>query len=147
MTQAKRSCFALALALLLAAAVALSAAPPQAVERSMELENFHLIAPDGRSYTIEKFPPASVLAIYFGYTTCMRASPTVLNTIAEVIDRMGSAGAFVQPVFIDVDPDRAAQAGIGLYMQAVGPRFLELTGSPAEIERAERSFSVAVERL
>ena len=123
------------------------AVPHQGPTRSPELENFHLVGPTGRSYSIENFPSGSVLAIYFGYTTCLGTCPTALNSIAEAIDRLGAAGASVQPVFIDMDPERAALLSISLYMGSFGPRFLELTGSSDEIERAAKSFKVKVERI
>src|SRR6516225_3982672 len=84
------------------------AASYQPATRSVELENFHLVGANGRSYSIESFPTGSVLAIYFGYTTCLRACPTVLNDLADAIDRMGKLGVSIQPVFIDLDPDRTA---------------------------------------
>src|SRR5215469_9557974 len=80
--------------------------------RGAELENFHLIGPTGRSYSIESFPSGSVLAIYFGYTTCQRSCPTALNSIAEAIDRLGNLGTAVQPIFIDMDPEQAALVSI-----------------------------------
>jgi cytochrome oxidase Cu insertion factor (SCO1/SenC/PrrC family) len=72
--------------------------------------------------------------------------PTALNSIAEAIDRLGDAGASVQPVFIDMDPEQAALLGISLYTESFGPSFLELTGSSDDIERAAKSFRVKVER-
>lgn len=115
--------------------------------RSAELENFHLAGPTGRSYSIESFPSGSVLAIYFGYTTCQRSCPTALNSIAEAIDRLGKLGAAVQPVFIDMDPERAALVSIPAYMEAFGPRFLGLTGSTDQLGQAARSFNVKLERI
>lgn len=123
------------------------AASHQLGTRSAELENFHLAGPTGRSYSIESFPSGSVLAIYFGYTTCLGTCPTALNSIAEAIDRLGAAGASVRPVFIDMDPERAALLNITLYMGSFGPSFLGLTGSPDDIERAAKSFKVRVERI
>src|SRR5215469_3071023 len=114
--------------------------------RGAELENFHLVGPTGRSYSIESFPSGSVLAIYFGYTTCQRSCPTALNSIAEAIDRLGKLGAAVQPVFIDMDPERAAFVSIPAYMEAFGPRFLGLTGSSSDVQQAANSFRVRVER-
>jgi len=119
----------------------------QPAARSAELENFHLVGPTGRSYSIESFPSGSVLAIYFGYTTCQRSCPTALNSIAEAIDRLGKLGAAVQPVFIDMDPERAALVSIPAYMESFGPSFLGLTGSTDEIGRAARSFKVRLERI
>ena len=128
-------------------AAAFVAVPNQGPTRSPELENFHLVGPAGRSYSIESFPSGSVLAIYFGYTTCLGTCPTALNSIAEAIDRLGAAGASVQPVLIDMDPERAAVVSIPAYMESFGPSFLGLTGSPDDIERAAKSFKVRVERI
>src|SRR5690348_14729430 len=123
------------------------AASYQPAARSAELENFHLVGPSGRSYSIESFPAGSVLAIYFGYTTCQRSCPTALNSIAEAIDRLGKLGTAVQPVFIDMDPKRAALVSIPAYMEAFGPSFLGLTGSTDDVERAAKSFKVRLERI
>src|SRR6266853_3459144 len=123
------------------------AASHQPATRGAELENFHLFGPTGRSYSIESFPSGSVLAIYFGYMTCQRSCPTALNSIAEAIDRLGKLGAAVQPVFIDMDPERAALVSIPAYMESFGPAFLGLTGSTDEIGQAAKSFKVKLERI
>jgi protein SCO1 len=122
------------------------AASYQLGTRSAELENFHLAGPTGSSYSIESFPSSSVLAIYFGYTTCQRSCPTALNSIAEAIDRLGKLGAAVEPVFIDMDPERAALVNIPAYMEAFGSRFLGLTGSSSDVQQAAKSFRVKLER-
>jgi protein SCO1/2 len=122
------------------------AASYQPATRSAELENFHLVGASGRSYSIESFPTGSVLAIYFGYTTCLRACPTALNDLAGAIDRMGKLGPSIQPVFIDMDPDRGAIVRLPAYMEAFGPSLLGLTGSSDDIEQAAKSFKVRVER-
>jgi protein SCO1 len=129
-----------------AGAASLVAVRTQPAMRSAEFENFHLVGPTGRSYSIESFPHNSVLVIYFGYTTCWQACPTALNNIAEAIDGLGALAVSVQPVFIDMDPERAVSATISLYMEAFGPSFLGLTGSPDDVERAAKSFKVEVER-
>jgi protein SCO1/2 len=123
------------------------AASYQPATRSAELENFHLVGATGRSYSIESFSAGSVLAIYFGYTTCQRSCPTALNSIAEAIDRLGEFGAAVQPVFIDMDPKRVALVGVAAYMESFGPSFLGLTGSTDEIGQAAKSFKVKLERI
>lgn len=124
-----------------------TAASDQPAARSAELENFHLVGPTGRHYSIESFPSGSVLAIYFGYTTCQRSCPTALNSIAEAIDRLGTLGAAIRPVFIDMDPERAAFISTPAYLESFGPGFLGLTGSPDEIEAAAKSFKVTLERI
>src|SRR5215831_19087741 len=124
-----------------------AAASRQPAARSIELENFHLVGPTGRSYSIERFPSDWVLAIYFGYATCQRSCPTALNSIAEAIDRLGKLGASVRPVFIDMDPERVALVSIPAYMEAFGPSFLGLTGSTDQIGQAAKSFKITLERL
>ena len=124
-----------------------AAASHQPAARRAELENFHLVGPTGRSYSIERFPSGSLLAIYFGYATCQRSCPTALNSIAEAIDRLGKLSASVQPVFIDMDPERVAVVSIPAYMESFGRSFLGLTGSTDEIRQAAKSFNVKLERL
>ena len=128
-------------------AAMMMAASYKAAARSAELENFHLVGPTGRSYSIESFPSGSVLAIYFGYTTCQRSCPTALNSIAEAIDHLGKLGAADRPVFIDMDPERAALVSIPAYMEAFGPSFLGLNGSADDVEQAAKSFKVKLERI
>jgi cytochrome oxidase Cu insertion factor (SCO1/SenC/PrrC family) len=129
------------------AAAAYMAAPARSASRDASLPNFHLADSTGRAYTIEGFPPESVLVIYFGYTTCLRACPLALDSIAAAMDQLGAQRAAVRPVFIDMDPERAAQASLPLYMQTFGPDFLGLTGSPVAVGQAARAFKVQVERL
>jgi protein SCO1 len=108
---------------------------------------FHLVDAAGSPYALESFPPDAVVVIYFGYTTCLRACPTTLNDIAEALDSLGSDGALVTPIFIDMDPDRAALVSLPLYMQSFGPRFLGLTGTPNAVAKAAKAFDVQLERL
>lgn len=124
--------------------VATGDAPPR---QASDRESFNLVNWSGRAYSIDSFPPDTVLVIYFGYTTCLRACPIALDSIAAAIDGLGAQGALVQPVFIDLDPDRAAQASMPLYMQTFGPSFLGLTGSPEAVARAVAAFKVKVERI
>ena len=55
--------------------------------------------------------------------------------------------ASVQPVFVDMDPERGDPVNLRLYMQSFGSRFLGLTGSPKSVADAAKSFKVQVERL
>jgi cytochrome oxidase Cu insertion factor (SCO1/SenC/PrrC family) len=63
-----------------AGAAAFVAVPHQGPTRISELENFHLVGPTGRSFSIESFPSGSVLAIYFGYTICLGTCPQLPRT-------------------------------------------------------------------
>lgn len=130
-----------ALAALLLAGMAVAAAP------AGPALDFRLVDAQGRTHSLAGFPPGTVLAIYFGYTTCLRACPVALDNIAAALDGLGAEGAGVQPVFVDLDPERMDPVNLAMYMESFGPRFLGLTGSPEAVADATRLFKVQVERL
>jgi protein SCO1/2 len=109
--------------------------------------DFALVDPAGRAYSLASFPADSVIVLYFGYTTCLRSCPTTLDNIAQALDDLGAARDSVRPVFVDLDPDREALASLPLYMQAFGPTFLGLTGTPDAVAQAADAFEVKVERI
>ena len=109
--------------------------------------DFRLVDAAGRPYSMASFPADAVLAIYFGYTTCLRACPVALDSIAAAMDDLGKAGDRVQPVFVDLDPARTDPVNLRLYMETFGPRFLGLTGSEGAVAAAAGSFEVEVRRL
>ena len=135
-----------ALAGSLATAVYVRAASAPAARVVSPLD-FHLADQAGHAYSLESFPADSVLVLYFGYTTCLRACPTALDNIAAAVDAMGAQGEAVRPVFVDMDPERAAQLSLPLYMDGFGPSFLGLTGTPTAVQQAASAFEVAVERI
>ena len=108
---------------------------------------FRLVDAAGRPHTLDSFPPNTVLAVYFGYTTCLRACPVALDNIAAALEALGPDAATIRPVFVDLDPDRLTLANMSLYLESFGGGFLGLTGSPEALAEATRAFSVRVERL
>ncbi|MFO1050403.1 MAG: SCO family protein [Geminicoccaceae bacterium] len=109
--------------------------------------DFRLVDSAGRQYSLASFPHDRVLAIYFGYTTCLRACPVALDNIAAALDELGTQAASVQPVFVDLDPERVDPVNLRLYMESFGPGFLGLTGTPAAVQDATAAFAVQVERV
>jgi protein SCO1/2 len=125
------------LASLFVGAAAAAAAPPQPVAGTSDL----LIDQLGRP-----LPPSQlaghVLLVYFGYTSCPDLCPAALTTMTAVMDRLGPAGVDVLPLFITVDPARDSVAVLHRYVSHFHPRLIALTGSPAAIADAARSFNV-----
>jgi protein SCO1/2 len=108
---------------------------------------FRLVDAAGRPHTLDSFPPDTVLAVYFGYTTCLRACPVALDNIAAALEALGPDAATILPVFVDLDPDRLVLANMSLYLESFGADFPGLTGSPEALAEATRAFAVRVERL
>jgi cytochrome oxidase Cu insertion factor (SCO1/SenC/PrrC family) len=42
--------------------------------------------------------------------TCLRACPTALDSIAAAVEQLGADAAWVRPVFVDIDPERARRS-------------------------------------
>ena len=86
------------------------------------------------------------LLVFFGYTHCPDVCPTELQTMADAVQRLGAAGASVQPIFITVDPERDTSAVLHDYVALFPPRLVGLTGSPEQIAAAARSYRVFYRR-
>ena len=108
--------------------------------------DFRLADAAGQSYTLDSFPPGTVVAIYFGYTTCLRACPFALDNIGAALEALGPDAAGVRAVFVDLDPDRRMPANTSLFLESFGGGFLGLTGSTEALADATRAFAVRVER-
>jgi protein SCO1 len=82
------------------------------------------------------------MLVYFGYTFCPDVCPTTLTAVADAMDKLGSAAARIQPVFITVDPKRDTPAVVKQYAAAFGPNIRGLTGTPEEIAKAAKEYRV-----
>ncbi len=132
---------AVVLAVLLAVAVALRLASHKAAEVTIG-GPFHLIDGHGHAVSDSDFRGRFML-VYFGYTHCPDACPTTLSDIAAAIDKLPVADRTrLVPLFITVDPERDTPDTLGEYAQAFGPAFVGLTGSAADIGRAEDAYHV-----
>ena len=100
---------------------------------------FSLIDHAGRRRTDADFHGRLVL-LYFGYTYCPDICPTDLAQIALAIDRLGSAGDEVQPLFISVDPERDTPGVLAPYVAMFHPRLIGLTGTPEEIRAVADAY-------
>ena len=87
------------------------------------------------------------MLVYFGYTHCPDACPTMLSDMASALDLLPAAArAKAVPIFITVDPARDTPAVIGDYAQAFGPDFVGLSGSQAAVTKAEQAYHVYAAR-
>jgi protein SCO1/2 len=103
---------------------------------------FALIDGHGKAVTDTDFRGRFML-VYFGYTHCPDACPTMLSDMAAALDQLpGADRAAAVPIFITVDPERDTAAMMGDYVQAFGPHFVGLTGSAADIAKAEAAYHV-----
>lgn len=82
------------------------------------------------------------MLLFFGFTYCPDICPTELQVMAAALDELGSAGADIQPIFVTVDPERDTLEVMASYVSNFGPRFIGLTGSPAQIAEIAGQYRV-----
>jgi protein SCO1/2 len=80
--------------------------------------------------------------VFFGFTHCPDICPTTLQKMTEAIESAGAAGEKVLPVFITVDPANDTPDVMKAYVANFHPRFLALTGSPEELQQAQKAYKV-----
>ncbi len=105
---------------------------------------------EGRRRTLADFGRPWKL-VYFGYTYCPDVCPTELAKMARALSLLArrdeSLARTVVPVFVTVDPERDTPARLAEYLVGFDDDFVGLTGTPAEIAAAARSFGIHYARV
>jgi cytochrome oxidase Cu insertion factor (SCO1/SenC/PrrC family) len=83
-----------------------------------------------------------LMLVYFGFTFCPDICPTDLQAIGLALDRLGSDGDKVQPLFVTVDPERDTPQHLAEYVSMFHPRLIGLTGSTEAIRKAAAAYKV-----
>jgi protein SCO1/2 len=102
---------------------------------------FALIDHNGKPRTDADFR-GKLLLIYFGFTYCSDACPTDLQAIAGAVDKLGSMGEAVQPLFITVNPEMDTPEQLKTYVALFHPRMIGLTGDRRQIREVARAYKV-----
>ena len=87
-----------------------------------------------------------VVVLEFGFTHCTDVCPVSLAALAQARQKMGSAAADVQVVFITVDPARDSAAHLRRYLSAFDPTFIGVTGSQAQIDALLKSYGISASK-
>lgn len=111
---------------------------------------FTLVDQNGRTVTEQSWPGQHLL-VYFGYSYCPDVCPGDLQRISLALTALEEtdpeAARKIQPLFITIDPERDTVAAVKDYVSLFHPRLVGLTGTPAQIETAKKSYRVyAVKR-
>jgi cytochrome oxidase Cu insertion factor (SCO1/SenC/PrrC family) len=102
---------------------------------------FTLVDQDGKTRSDAEFR-GSLMLVYFGYTYCPDICPTELQTMSDALDALGDKSAAVQPIFVTVDPERDTPQTVKDYVGHFHPKFIALTGTPSQVEAAEKAYRV-----
>lgn len=102
---------------------------------------FRLTDHTGRQVTEASYR-GRLMLIFFGFTHCPDICPTELQSIAEVLDRLGPAAGRVAPLFVSIDPERDGPEELARYVALFDDRIIGLTGTAEEIASVARAFRV-----
>jgi protein SCO1/2 len=124
-----------------------ASAPPAATyhgtlrEPPIRVRPFALTDQRGERFRVPQDLHGAVALLYFGYTHCPDICPGTLAAIAVALRELPpSVRSAVDVVFVTVDPARDTPAALASYLGLFSDRFIGLTGSAREIERALARF-------
>jgi protein SCO1/2 len=100
---------------------------------------FSLVDQNGRTVTNKDLLGKPHL-VFFGFTHCPDVCPTKLFEISEVLRAAGDAGRDLRALFITVDPERDTPEVLKSYLGSFDERIIGLTGEPAAVQDAIRTF-------
>lgn len=99
----------------------------------------------GTRVTAETYRGKYVL-IFFGFTHCRVICPRTLTILSKALERLGTTGERIQPLYVTVDPERDTPDTMKAFLQTTFPRFLGLTGSAEEIAATKAAYKVFSQR-
>jgi protein SCO1/2 len=102
---------------------------------------FTLVDHNGNTVSEKDFAGRHML-VFFGYTNCPDICPLTLNTLTEVLDKMGKDADKIRPVFVSVDPRRDTPKVIKEYLTSFHKSFIGLTGTAGQVTAAKRTFRI-----
>lgn len=87
------------------------------------------------------------LLMFFGFTRCADICPTTLMHVAKVLDGLGEQSAWLQPLFISLDPERDTPEVLAAYTGFFDERILGLTGTAEQIRQVADAYAVYFKKV
>ncbi len=112
------------------------------VEDPTPKPSFVLTDTSGERYDFAAETEGKLALLFFGYTNCPDICPVQLSQIAEVLRQMPDVAAHTEVVFVGVDWRRDTPEVIRAYLDRFDSRFVGLTGTAEELERAQVAAGV-----
>jgi protein SCO1/2 len=108
---------------------------------------FVLTDTTGARYDFGSRTQGRATLLYFGYTNCPDQCPTTLADIAAALRHLpADVRSKVLVVFVTTDPARDTPAVMGRYLAQFDPTFVGLTGTTAEVVRAQQAAQIPVSK-
>lgn len=96
---------------------------------------------DGNRIRLDRLPPGTATAVFFGFTNCHDVCPTTMADLASARRSLPAAtAADVDLVFITVDPQRDTALVLRRWLDQFDPGIVGLRGPVRRVHRAEDSL-------
>lgn len=103
---------------------------------------------DSRGKTVtEADIRAKPAAIFFGYTMCPDVCPTTLLELTDWLEKLGPDADRIGIWFFTVDPERDTPQLMHDYISVFSDRIIGISGEPAKVHAAVKSFNIAAEKV
>jgi cytochrome oxidase Cu insertion factor (SCO1/SenC/PrrC family) len=103
--------------------------------------NFNLTDQNGMKRSTAEFH-GKLQLIYFGYSFCPDICPLGLQNMSGALNVLGYDVDEIAPIFVTVDPERDTVENMKIYASNFHPKFIMLTGAPAEIATVLKMYKV-----
>nr|WP_249420132.1 SCO family protein [Rhabdothermincola salaria] len=91
---------------------------------------------EGQPYDLRTETASELTLVFFGYTSCPDVCPIHLDRISSAFERAQLEGGVPNMVFVGVDTARDTPEQLRTYLDRFDDRFVGLTATPEEIDRA-----------
>ncbi len=85
-----------------------------------------------------------VVVLFFGYTRCPDQCPLTLANLKQALTLLGDTAQKVQVVLVSTDPAHDSPQVLNRYLNLFNPTFRGITGSPNEMTKIYKNYSVVV---
>ena len=114
-----------------------------AFDEPLPKPDFVLRDTSGRPYDFRAETDGKLTLLFFGYTSCPDICPVHLANLGAVFERLSAEERRqVEVVFVGVDPPRDTPERMRAWLDHFDPAFVGLTGTPEELEAAQRAAAV-----
>jgi protein SCO1/2 len=107
--------------------------------------DFSLQGSDGHELRISRYR-GKVVLLAFGFTSCTEVCPTTLNTFALTRQKLGTAAADVQVVYVTVDPQRDVPGRLAKYLGSFDATFVGGTGTETQLAVVRKDYGVSADK-
>jgi len=115
-----------------------------AIQKTVAGNDFALTDQTGSRFQLRE-QRGKVVLLFFGYTTCPDACPTMLAKLAGVYKSLGEKKRQVLTVFVSVDPARDTPEALKKYLAYFPIDAVGLTGTKEEIDAVVKQYGAYYE--